>query len=680
MADIISVSTNGAAAVNNTVGGSAALTNDIGASLSEDGKTLTLTLTTGTWEGTQKITVLPVDGVDVNNVEATQQLPSFTTSFIYSDTVRPDVKEVKVINSNTVHIITTEPISAFESTAPYVATVRYEDAALAPITLAVPDSTTVTTLAHNVNVTKHDTRDDVLVVDLSDVDVLSGKNIVITLPYLTDFATTPNIASPKTVTVQKGAADTVKPTVKTVTPVSYDAVNDVTTVDIELTEAVKYATGKVNADLVAGTTLRGVAVTSATLISQATKIRVEASGKIAGNTEVKIAADILTDVVGNTFDAYGKAHTLTLETTAPKLVSSRVAFNQATGNSSLILTFDEYVALNGAAAELAAKTSVFKWVDAYGVDQELEVTGTDLATALSLYNTDSAGLTKQIAVDLTASINGSLNGASAAPQTLPSNIDLKATIAAGTIVDLFDNDQAEIKDLAVKVGVPTTGTGAVQVDKANIDGATTPGTIIVPFTGGALNPTEAKKASNYAVEGATIKEVKLISNNDTGAVVHLVLNEATVKVSGNYEVTVKPIATLSSSTAANANTTANVALSENVLPTVANVVVTELTADTIKATLTTSEVLNATNGANVDVALFVNGKDTGERFSIGTIAAHPTLPTSVISLTWEDASTVSTINVDDLTTATSIKLVILPNNDVVDNAGNNLKVGEIVIK
>lgn len=665
---------------------------NIGASLSADKKTLTLTLgndgsgTEFTWVGTNEIVFLPQSALasDVNNEAGTKQLSSYKTSFIYADTDFVDVKNVEMLSGSKARIHFTEPVNAIQgfqadgttaSTVPvsakYVDTTVGKAITVSSTALATADATPDGT--HKVAVVPPTAVVQFIDVDLADADIVAGKEIEITLPSLRDSVN--NVSSPKKVKVTK-AIDTTKPTVTSakIVKVVYDAAGTGITSTVDVTLSKKVVTGTVNHT---GISVGGLSATAATVRPDGKTLRLTITGKVnGGNNEIDIPVDVLTDLEGNKNDAYGVVHVLTADTTAPSFTAHRVAYNQSTGVSSLILTANEDVILNPVTTEKSNTKVKFEWLDAYGVTNTFESTLAELATNVAAYDLNNEG--KEVAINLTATLTGTLNGTGSVTTTLPTDRTIKFSVTPGFVVDNSDNNSVAYENKTFSIGeTPATGTGSILVSTVAQQStpANTPGAIDVTFTGGALNPTEAVKASYYTVEGATVKEVKLIANSASGATVRLILNEGTVEDTGAYRVTVKRIPTLNSSAAANIETAKTVNLGENILPTVEKVVVGTLDANNIVATFTISEVVTDGAGTN-DVALYVNGIDTGVRSTLGTVGTAVN-GRSPVSFTWTDGTPGT---VSDLTAATSIKLVILDNNDVTDAAGNKLKVGEIVIK
>lgn len=479
--------------------------------------------------------------------------------------------------------------------------------------------------------------------DLSDAQLLSDKNVVISLPALTDAAG--NVSKPLTATVIKSTADKVKPAISSVNVTGFDGTN--TTFDIKLSEAIAEST-------VVGITVNGTAVTATRDANDKTVLHATVAAKVTGNALVYVPASAFTDLSGNTNAEVGTYYSFNIDATAPTFANATV--ERVSGKETLVLTFSENVNVD------AAKNFTFSHTDAYGVTTTQSYLAT-AANGVSLYKPVN-GLSKQVAIDLT----------DVDLAFLADNKNYKVALDAGFVKDLTNNASAKVENVAFSTTVRNVPAGQLSatIDTDPVTNESVkPGVVVVKFDKG-VDAVSATSVSNYAVEDASVKEVKLITNSASGATVHVILNEGTVEATGNYNVTVKGIKPFSSADTANKETVASVELVENVKATLSSKVVSGLAEDTFTVKLTFNDATVANASSATDYELYVNGKATGEELDVAVAAG-------TVTLTWTDAAD-STIDVASLLTATSVKLVALDTLDIEDANGNVVTAAEIVIK
>lgn len=571
------------------------------ASLSADGKTLTLASTTS-WNGTYSVELLANQAVALDG----KKVSEYTGFFTASDSVRASVTGVTYVDQFTYDINFSEPVSSTGTIA-----YSYADGTSTPITVT---SETPSTDGKSVRVVFNGA-------------TIANKQINIALPSITDYAG--NISVPTNTNVTISNADQSKPVISSITTTGYNGTD--TSFQIKLSEAVKGST-------VSGITVNGAAVTATVDANDKTLINATVTGKVKGSLLVYVPAAAFTDLNNNANAEVGQFYTFTQDEVAPTLASQSI--ERIAGVEYLVLTFNENVNTVSSPASVD-----FKSVDQYGM-----TTTTTLTPAVVKHDVVD-GKTKKVRLSLAG---------------LADNKSYKVTFASGLVKDGYNNSSAQLTDVAFATSTVNTGVGT---DNVATIGATpaTPGKVTINFSK-PVNVASAQNVANYGVEGATVASATVTSNNSSGATVELMLTDGTVETSGNYNVTVRPIAAFNSLDTANVTTTASVLLKENVRALLSSSVLSGFTADSFTLNLTFNDSTLA-DGVADDFELYVNGQATGETFTVGALTSGG------VALTWTDSGSVS-----DLTTATSVKLVALDTLDIADTNGNKAKVSEIVIK
>ncbi|MGQ7277737.1 hypothetical protein ACT91Q_07180 [Brevibacillus thermoruber] len=538
----------------------------LSASLSEDGKTLTL-IATGVEFFDGKYAVKVNEAV-VKDEDGNAIAP-YATTINVDDTTRPTITKVSYVDKETVRIYFSEPIDVKGS-------VNYKRADGVALN---PASSITDNLASD---------GSYLEVDLSGLNAADyNKDIIVEIVGAKDFAGNIISPNPVTKTIKYDATDTVPPSVVSINVLSNKSF------EIKFSE-----------ELVAAP---NVAVTGATVASvtksatDATKYTVTLSSAVSGLRTVSLGGSgDYTDKSGNNGAAYSKVVNFDVDTTDPIVESTKV--EKINGVEYLVVTFNENV------NAVDAKEIVGSYEhDSITTDVTLEsdtdssVTAGNYAVPVSLYNPVS-GKSKSLKFDLT---------------TLPEGV-YTVKLPAGLAVDTFGNDSVE-KEITFTRGSDTVvGKPALDTTQDAAQGtpytasngilvSTTDNNKISVFFNTKVDAASARNIANYQIEGATVEKAVLRSNSTSGAEVELTLVKDSNTFTGERTVTISGVKS-EGGAVMNAVTTTEY-LKENVRPTV---VKAELT-DTDEITLTFSEAMDNTtiddtaDSSNVDFEVYVGG-------------------------------------------------------------------------
>jgi hypothetical protein len=562
------------------------------ATLSEDGKTLTINADTY-FDGRYELHIK----ADSVATEDGTKLSAYSTVVTVKDTVKPTVVNVTYPNNKTARVNFSEPLS-YEGT----------------VTAVYADGTSATVSASLNPGDKY--------IDLDLTSVTANKDVTVTIVGAKDKKGNLTSPNPVTVTVKKDTTDTTAPTVQSITPVSSTAF------DIKLSEAVKLAT---TADVTTpGEILVGATdVTSKATVdtTDPTVIHVTGITAVSGLQTITVEADALVDMSGNPNAQTSKVVNFSADTTAPTVTSTSV---QTINNVKyLVVNFNEYV------TPQAGKLLVFEYVNENG-----EKDSTTITTATSGGGQGEATLYNPVN-GKSKSIKININNLASEEYT----VDL----VEGLVKDLFGNDSELKSDVAVTIAsapkqeVLLDADGSSGNDDDNGVEVVDNNTLRVHFKY-PLDITSATTASNYTVEGATVSKAEIYKNNSTdGYIVELTLADNTVEIDGEYEVTVRNVKAKDGLAMETAYTSTET-LVENVVPTIVKAELTDL--DTI--TLTFSEPVTNAAADTDDFELLIGGVKVAANDTITTAAQ--TTAAKTLTLTLE-----ANVTPDDLAKGLSIK-------------------------
>jgi len=487
------------------IDGQAAITsNDLKASLSEDGKTLTLTAKAGE-VFTKRFTV---DFADTIKDTKGNKLEKFSQIIDTTDTVRPTVTGTSYEdNGLTLKVSFSEPINSYGS-------VKLFDGSKE---IAVTPS--------------FNSGDNYFTISLAGSSIPVNKDLKLTIVGATDFngnALTPN---PYETTVKKSTADTEKPSV-----VKLEVVNDK---QVRITFSEK----------ISGTPTVTIGGSATTVAPEGDTGTVFTATLATAQTGIKsVVVSNYTDLAGNNGDTFTKVVELKADTTAPKLVSSEVKV--VDGVEKLILTFDEYVTpIDG----VTILNTTDRYTNKDGVNvafgatftTDFETTNTP-ETNIGLYNPVD-GKSKSVALDISSLPKGTYKIA------LPALVqDLASTPNAYTEAKeiTFVRNENPLTEKP-KLDSSVSSNGVVVVDNDTLE-----------FTFTQSLSDSALNKANYNVDGISIADVYFYGNKQT---VRVKLAPNANTVTGVRTITVSNIANTAGIVMDTAITTET--LKENVAPT-----------------------------------------------------------------------------------------------------------------
>lgn len=599
------------------------------ASLSEDGKTLTITVASGALNSMKYVVNVPE-----NTVKATdgKYVEKYTSEVLTaSDSTAPTVTKTEKLNASTVRVYFSEPLSSAGNW-----TFKLEDgsdAAVTPVT---------TNLAKGY-------------VDLTiGSSVVAGKEITATLIGAADYAN--NLINPNPVTVKftKGQLDGVKPTVTSVTPLGLNKF------EIKFSEEVQdFTATDISIDGVARTADdgNGVATGTEAIVTQdstdKTKYTVTVAPLTADIHTIAIAANAVTDLSGEQNNAYSKVVEFKADRTAPKLVSSEV--KKENGTEYLYLTFDESVT-PGTVNALTAK-QVKDYVTTTGtIDLSglTPVSGTDnkqYKVALNAVQFKPTGgsvaaLTTGATYTVTLANFTDASGNALANTTITFNRGSDTDTNKPSIVKTFDGDEAGNRVDNNGIEVVDNDTIQVQFDRA-LDGAT------------------ATNKANYQVNGLTVESATLLPNN----IVEIKLAADTNTLSGLRNVTISGVKS-KDGVLMDTFTTSEYFV-ENVKPYVKSA--TLIAPDKIKVTFSEPVQVSTVDAADLDVYVGTTKEPETGNFAVTRVGSTGSTDTDFI-ITLDNALTPS-----EYAQTLTLKVVEETGDVIADANGNLVKTGDVTI-
>jgi hypothetical protein len=603
------------------------------ASLSEDGKTLTITVTSGALNSMKYVVNVPENTVKTTDGKYVEKYVSGVLTA--SDSTAPTITKTEKLNASTVRVYFSEPLSSAGSW-----TFKLADGSDATVT-PTPN------LAKGY-------------VDLAiGASVAAGKEITATVIGAADYAN--NLINPNPVTVKftKGQLDGVKPTVTSVNVLGLNKFEvkfseevqgfDATDITIDSsTTFTDYATD--------GDTLleAGEAKVTQDAIDK-TKYTVELGAALtAGLHTINIAANAVSDLSGEQNDAYSKVVEFKADTTAPKLVSSEV--KKENGAEYLYLTFDEPVT-KGTVDALAAK-QVKDYVTTTGtIDLSglTPVSGTDnkqykvALNAVQFTPTSGTPVALSTGATYTVTLTNFTDANSNALEdtTITFNRGSDTDTNKPAIVTTFDGNEAgnHVDNNGIKV--VDNDTIQVQFDRA-LDGAT------------------ATNKANYQVNGLTVESATLLPNN----IVELKLAADTNTLSGLRNVTISGVK--SKDGVLMDTFTASEYFVENVKPYVKSA--TLIAPNQIKVEFSEAVEVSKVTGEDLDVYVGSVKEGEGTGFTVAPESGTPGTHESKFIITLENdltpAEYAQTITVKVVNGATDI---------IVDANNNKVKTGVVTV-
>lgn len=515
------------------------------AELLEDGKTLNIYVPT-TLEGNYKLSIAKDEVLTKDGKIA---LAATESKFNIVDKTRASIVDIKNTSKYVFEINVSEPVT--------------KDS-LAGITAKLADGTPVK--FEKSATLKNNNKTIVVTVEAGNKQVEAGKDITVLIPTLTDFAG--NVSVPLTQTIKVSNADITEPTLVSATALSNKKIEltfdeAVSTIDVA---KVKFNGQAVSSVEVKATDKTKAIVTLATAQDTAAYLVLE--------------ADAATDLSGNKSVKTSKLVTFVGDKVEPTIVSNSV--QKMGAEDYLVMKFSEKVALNGAAEAL-----VFKSKNQYGVEVPVTLTTPDVSAVSDTDNTE-------FKINLS-----SLN--------LKEGTAYSVELAKGYFVDTFANELAKTTVNFTFNPANTDATKKLVAKVEATDLVDEKGRYVTVNFDKTVDAASAEAASNYAVEGATVASVKLVENNASGAKVKVYLQEGTVELSGNYDVTVQNVKGYTATIAPMDTLVSSVYLIENVAATVKNQTLVFAKDTSTTATLSFTEAL-ATDNTNTDYVLFVDGK------------------------------------------------------------------------
>lgn len=471
------------------------------------------------------------------------KIKAYTEVLTVKDTVRPTVEKVGYTDNKTAVITFSEPLES-------LGTVTSSDSKVTAPTLLAKGDRTIT-------------------VDLTNAVV--NKDYTLSIVGAKDFAGNLISPNPAVVTVKKDDSDKVAPTVNSITPTSP------TSFSIKFSEKIVKKAGFGDIDITVGSANVG---TKAVVDSKdATIVNVTGISAVTGIQNITIAKDAFEDLSGNKLEVYTELINFSKDTVKPVVASTEVkTINKA---NFLIINFNEEIALTSGNAVFTTKKA----------NGETD-TKTVPHGSMALYNVDANGKSKSIQIPLA---------------TLASDETYTGVIDAGLVKDNFNNPNALVKDISVKVP------GALVVVQEMKNASTANVTLVGPSSTVKANSVlkvefkyeldvaSAENKANYAVEGATVEKAEINQNSSNNFNVYLTLAKGSVKLDGTYRVTVQNVKA-KDGLALEKTYIENVILKENIAPTVVSAKFTGVSAGNVdKITLEFSEEVKT---ADSQVGLF----------------------------------------------------------------------------
>lgn len=528
------------------------------ASLSADGKTLTITAPAGDFFN-GLYTIDFATSIEVK--DGSKALEAYSTTFTVNDTTAPSFTKVEQTGVNKYRVFFSEPLSA-QGTYSF----KYADTNTA---LALGDVTVTPTLTKGF-------------VDLTITGAtLPGKTITGTVIGALDGKGTVQAPNPATFTIKSANADGVAPKVQSIVAESKSKFT------VKFSEQVDLAIADI---LVNGTALASGTASLVQDTTDKTKYTVTLNTALTNNINTIEVLKSVTDLSGEVLHPttnYSQQVQFAADKVAPKLVSSTVKKDETDGKEYLHLVFDEKVtvsAISDASAKLVDK-------DGYTSTGTLAVAAGDIKTV------GTAG--KEVKIELAAvTFEGTALGSTNAGNKFTFNL-----------TSVEDGVQNEIAPVTVSFTRGTDAGGAIAAQTVASVSKTSPTKVTVTFNED-VDVATANNVANYSIQGLTILKAEAQSSNKKQVVLTLKENENTL--TGTRAITVKNVkSTLGKAMTSTYNNT--IALDENVVPTF----IAKQTTDTT-ITLSFSEDVIGDNAEDFEV--FVNGvKATISSYAAGVI-------------------------------------------------------------
>jgi hypothetical protein len=535
------------------------------AALSADGKTLTITVTSGQLHDVVFAVYMAKDVVQA--VDNLKYMPAYTSATISTkDTTSPTITKVAARNASTHRVTFSEPLINGGSWS-----FKYSNGDTADVTASVA------------NVKKG-------YVDLTIGTADVGREITATVIGARDYASNLVSPNPATVVIAKGAKDGVKPVVDSVKPIALNKF------EINFSEEVQ------NFE-VSDIKIAGVAAVGSMVKDSDDKTLYTITldtPRTPGLVAISLDAEVLTDLSGEFNAFFSKVVEFKADTTAPKVVKTEIKTDA--GVEYLHITFDESVVKNPAkdltmldADQLKDYVTTSAKINLNGLTV---VSGTDqkeYKVALNTVTYNGASLSKDAIYTVTfdgAFEDLAANDLGKYEFTFTRGTDTSSNKPA--IVKTFDGDEAGDRVDNNGIKVINNNTLQVKFDR-ELSGAT------------------AVNANNYSVNGVVVQSATLLADN----VVELKIQNDTNTLTGYRTISISGVQSKYNVTMD--TFTDYEYLVENVRPTIKTAQLT--TTTTIKLTLS-EKVFNADNTAGQDFELYIDGsKVSGAVLTAEVIAA-----------------------------------------------------------
>jgi len=556
-ADVVAAATSGGEVKDTLVNGKITVTsldsasvtiNSAKAKLSDDGKTLTLTADSSeVFKGRYDVKIAAGAIKTTDNKE----IAKYETTIKAEDTAAPTIKSVEKVTSTKFKVTFSEPMKT-----------------LGTVTFKVGDKDIQ---SGSTGVTTSFTAGNDYAEFTVSTDVEAGQELVTKFVGASDYADQVTATNPVTASFVKGSKDGVAPTVASVTVVSGK------TLEVKFSEELA---------AVPTITIGGTAATVKQDKTDKTKYTATLTTAKTGLQTVVVASGFA-DLSGESQGTqYSKAVNFSVDTTAPKLVSTTVE----TGSDAkeyLVLTFDENV-------EKGSVTSIGvtgKKTKNYVTSNLSSVTISD--TTKLLFDEDNKKVVKILVSDILGATNDEKGATFDVTVTAASSASLvqdeSGNAGVGEVKASFTRGEDGAAPTAAQATIDkTSGSNGIAIVDNN--------TLTVTFEQ-AVDGATATTASNYVIEGATVEKAELGSNEK---VVTLKLKAGSVQDTGAHKVTISNVKA-KNGTAMDVYTTSE-SLNENVLPTLVSADVTAVAGAASAITATSAGFFKADGTAYTPVA------------------------------------------------------------------------------
>ena len=553
------------------------------ASLSADGKVLTVNSASGAFDDMTYVVTLAGNTVkDTTGNFAPKYTSAVQTA---EDSSAPGVTSVTKVNSSLARVNFSEPLDNAG-----VWSFKYADGSSADADVSLNGTTVADGYA------------DVTLL----AGAVAGKEITATIIGAKDFAN--NLISPNPVTVKfsKGAADGTKPTVSALNVLGLNKF------EVKFTEEVQgfigsdvTIDGSALLDVSAGTTALEAGEASVVRDStDKTKYTVTLGTALsAGVHTVGLIANAVTDFSGEQSAVYSKVLDFKADVVAPKLVSSLVK-KDAAGFEYLHLNFDE-----------AVTPGTINALTATQVKDYVTTTGTvDLTGIAPVANTGNKEYKVKLA-DVEFNVPALVSGATYSVTLTGAFTDGSNALASASINFTRGTDSLTVAQ-TVATAVQTVGN---------------PNEVKVTFTEDVDGASATNKA-NYNISGVVVENAKIVAGEPKA--VYLTLQANSNPLNGDRNITINGVKTKDGVAMTSASTKI-ITLEENVKPTFT---ATLVSADTIKVSF--SEAVTDLVGAGMTVADFeikYNGNVLAEPAAFTAVYTTATGTTAVANSTVTEA-------------------------------------------